>query len=426
MVTSEDIGLFRDHLGDLFGDYKLFYDALRRVKGIDAKSALVKKSEEYIQSENGRLEKLKSVYDTFSTQISQICDSFVSEVNSLEEENKIELEGLNSDFENMTGELTENNKELTNKSLLYDMEPTFIYRDNSASKMDAELVKKYPGCYMYREYMSNTRTTYGNVFIDCDSENDELIVKYMKDESMQEIISKMDTNKKIQLLDDLTFLGLPVKRDAICELGRNEDNKMMEAWRTRRVVMVNGKNAKTFNSLLKKNKLFDFLFANETLKNIHYYKENNTFFIDLKLKYLDLIEDYLSNDCAINVGLLNNYRHNGNDEEIIKEMKMLGIELNQGDRNLVSKYIDPRFLRGSTILRKTQYDKYLKKWIGNYDMKLVYRASNYGFKAESFHNFCDNLKGPSLVIIKSSEGWIFGGYTTQRWNGYSIFMKKLL
>ena len=45
---------------------------------------------------------------------------------------------------------------------------------------------------------------------------------------------------------------------------------------------------------------------------------------------------------------------------------------------------------------------------------MIYRASEHGYSASSFHDYCDD-KGPSLVIIKSSDSCIFGGYTTQSW-----------
>ena len=62
-----------------------------------------------------------------------------------------------------------------------------------------------------------------------------------------------------------------------------------------------------------------------------------------------------------------------------------------------------------------QYDSKLREWLGNdYKWKLLYRASEHGYSGKSFHEYCDD-KRPTLVVIKSSEGWIFGGYTTQSW-----------
>jgi hypothetical protein len=45
---------------------------------------------------------------------------------------------------------------------------------------------------------------------------------------------------------------------------------------------------------------------------------------------------------------------------------------------------------------------------------LIYRASRDGFEASSFHSKCDD-KPNTLVIIKSTNGNVFGGYTEQSW-----------
>ena len=95
---------------------------------------------------------------------------------------------------------------------------------------------------------------------------------------------------------------------------------------------------------------------------------------------------------------------------------MVGVELSEEEKNQIRSSLDPRFLRDSVLLLDTQYDSYLREWVGDKQMKLIYRASEHGYRAKSFHDYCDN-KGPTLIIIKSSEGWIFGGYTTQSWGG---------
>ena len=45
---------------------------------------------------------------------------------------------------------------------------------------------------------------------------------------------------------------------------------------------------------------------------------------------------------------------------------------------------------------------------------LLYRASEHGHYVKGFHSFCDN-KGPTLTIIESDHGNIFGGYTSKSW-----------
>ena len=73
------------------------------------------------------------------------------------------------------------------------------------------------------------------------------------------------------------------------------------------------------------------------------------------------------------------------------------------------------FLKESIINEGQSYDDKLREWLGNdYRWKLLYRASEHGYTAESFHEYCDD-KEPTLIVIKSSRGWIFGGYTTRSW-----------
>lgn len=51
---------------------------------------------------------------------------------------------------------------------------------------------------------------------------------------------------------------------------------------------------------------------------------------------------------------------------------------------------------------------------------LVYRASRDGFEAANFHSKC-NDKAHNLVVIKSTQDNVFGGYTDQDWSGNRIF-----
>lgn len=47
--------------------------------------------------------------------------------------------------------------------------------------------------------------------------------------------------------------------------------------------------------------------------------------------------------------------------------------------------------------------------------ELLYRGSENNYNWSEFHAKCDN-KGPTLVIVKSVNGFIFGGYTKAKWN----------
>ena len=90
-------------------------------------------------------------------------------------------------------------------------------------------------------------------------------------------------------------------------------------------------------------------------------------------------------------------------------------------KSYLLNYTRSFFCYGTTIFENADYDFYLKEWLGDYKWKLLYRASEHDYTAKSFHDCCDE-KTPTLIIIKSSGGWIFGGYTTQSWSGHRIYI----
>jgi len=52
-------------------------------------------------------------------------------------------------------------------------------------------------------------------------------------------------------------------------------------------------------------------------------------------------------------------------------------------------------------------------------MELIYSASRDGFEADQFHSKCD--KNPNtFIIIQSTNGNLFGGYTEQSWSGNGV------
>ncbi|KAJ5072298.1 hypothetical protein M0811_01312 [Anaeramoeba ignava] len=68
----------------------------------------------------------------------------------------------------------------------------------------------------------------------------------------------------------------------------------------------------------------------------------------------------------------------------------------------------------STIIEKIKFMKKLKQWISDDEffnkMKIGFSAKNYGFSAQTFHSKTDN-KGKTLIIIKTTDNYIFGGFT---------------
>ncbi len=78
----------------------------------------------------------------------------------------------------------------------------------------------------------------------------------------------------------------------------------------------------------------------------------------------------------------------------------------------------------SSILSDRQITKLMKicKFESNQKWDLIYRATQDGFGAKNFHSKSDN-KSNTLVIIKSTGGHVFGGYTEQDWSPTGLFAK---
>ena len=70
----------------------------------------------------------------------------------------------------------------------------------------------------------------------------------------------------------------------------------------------------------------------------------------------------------------------------------------------------------SKILSKHQSSQ-IERWLledgVSGDLELLYRGSRDGWKASDFHAKCDN-KGATITVIRSTDGFIFGGFADVR------------
>jgi len=107
------------------------------------------------------------------------------------------------------------------------------------------------------------------------------------------------------------------------------------------------------------------------------------------------------------------------DNEIIRKNKEI-IELNNKLKEEESRNA---LFAGGTLLDRDQQLK-LNEFYGahNQQWQLIYKATRSGFSASTFHQLCDD-KGATMTVIKSSEGWMFGGFTTQSWSGNPVWKK---
>ena len=73
----------------------------------------------------------------------------------------------------------------------------------------------------------------------------------------------------------------------------------------------------------------------------------------------------------------------------------------------------------SKILKTYQQRKLLGDWYGEREKwKCAFRASEHEYRAAAFHRVCDPL-GPTLSIIRCTNGYVFGGYTSLSWAAVS-------
>ena len=74
-------------------------------------------------------------------------------------------------------------------------------------------------------------------------------------------------------------------------------------------------------------------------------------------------------------------------------------------------------IRSSTIINENEINM-IKDWINpneSFNFELLYRASRDGDEVKTFHQLCDG-KGPTIVFIKNSHNFRFGGFTTVPWS----------
>ena len=159
---------------------------------------------------------------------------------------------------------------------------------------------------------------------------------------------------------------------------------------------------------------------------------NNFSVLDYEVFGIEKYKDYICNTCK-HPDIIWEYIETKNiSEESLKQFDDDVELLNDLDaiycddsniRFKISRYYlkNPSELLPNTQIVNQQYDSKLREWAGDYKWKLLYRASEHEYSGKSFHEYCDNVNGPTLIVIKSSGGWIFGGYTTQLWSGRDLF-----
>ncbi len=284
---------------------------------------------------------------------------------------------------------------------------TYVLSDQSEHEVSNELVLKYLGSLIYDNLIDLDSRDGNKVDTGYPLKLFDKIVRYMANEYD---ISELNGDDFIRFCRELMEMSIPFRMDIMKKLC-NGCNEYGVGWKNRCVV-VNGKEYKMMFDCIKKEwKLSELKYNIETDRYAYVIDDKYEPIIQSFSNYL---QDKLKGDelrSVIDRKLLNSFV----DEYLL--------DINNKDVQDFFYPIYSPFLKES-VINEEKYDAKLREWAGNYKWKLIYRASEHDYTAKSFHDYCDN-QGPTLIMIKSDRGWIFGGYTTQSWSGYGIYIDMI-
>ena len=163
------------------------------------------------------------------------------------------------------------------------------------------------------------------------------------------------------------------------------------------------------------NKVYDFLIQLKNSKALSLSRENGN--INLLLHLTQPIQAIIK--IPLNITKVDNkaiiLSLNNENKHLREKIKLLEEELvsnNETLRNRLIKRDIKGYSQNLTFIEK-EIEKQLKKEVISYD--LLYKATKDGDKSENFHSKCDNIEN-TLIIIKTTNNEIFGGFTTKCWN----------
>ena len=113
-------------------------------------------------------------------------------------------------------------------------------------------------------------------------------------------------------------------------------------------------------------------------------------------------------------------------ERLLKVEKKLEIKEEKEKKEIEEKEKKMKLLFEGTTLISDDEKTMLDNWIlENTEKKynLLYKVTRDGDGCSTFHSKCDG-KGPTIIIIQTTTGYKFGGYTSINWDNTSSNYKK--
>jgi hypothetical protein len=119
-------------------------------------------------------------------------------------------------------------------------------------------------------------------------------------------------------------------------------------------------------------------------------------------------------------------KENNQMKEKIEELMKFKLKYEEEEKRKKELIEKCHNFKNSSILKDRDKMKMISEWImpnRNIIYTQIYKASKDGATGKDFHRCCDN-KGPTVTLIESTSGYIFGGYISITWEGPSNWTYK--
>ena len=299
----------------------------------------------------------------------------------------------------------------------------YVFPDNTRREISNELVMKFPGSYFSKLPTVDSRTSGSEIHVDLKLKYLDEILKYMNNEYD---VSELYGNDFLDFCEELMTLQLKFRNDISKRLFSGSYKRDIDT--KKKCVIVNGTE-------------YPLLFDHMKVRDYEYNKESDRYEMIRNVKEEESLisnkesssEQFIHitdilNDFETYLKDSSNYVKNEalDIDDIIDGFAKVGIDTSdEMVKQYLLNYTCSLFCYGTKVLENSDYDDKLREWCGDFKWKLIYRASDHKYFVDSFHEYCDD-KGPKLIVIKSSEGWIFGGYTTQSWCGECMYYDMII
>jgi hypothetical protein len=311
-------------------------------------------------------------------------------------------------------------------------------------------------------------------------ENENLV---KENEKLQKLLQELDHENNLKKINKKILIkkigSKSESSEAEEEIEKDEENEMGEEGDESASQNDNNNSKRINHNLLNKNLLtdetiVDILERLSELEKFKKYMEVNNKITDSKISYL---ESKISNSprksteevgvpTTINkinkmippiisqsVNRMNEYNKSLNDDIILSKSVMGGNDYDyeksskkmQDKNSFNNQFLSENYIKSEPRIKSNAY-KFNSKILNDREdldlialglvlgdleklktlkvgYKLIYRASNHGDNVKIFHKRCDNIKG-TLTVIKTRDGFVFGGYCSTCWESGDELIKE--